>query len=125
MGQPPENGHQSPVASEGLNGVDNLDNLDNPVPKTSRTKEGHQCNGAEPLNTDLDEPLGVGDLVEITAGALMYKKAHVKVWKSGRPGQPGTVTLTHADWVVDPELPTNQVQLIQRARGHAEIKESH
>ena len=73
----------------------------------------------------MDELLGVGDLVEILSGSLKYKKAHVKTWQPGSNGQPGTVTLTHPDWVVNPEFPANQVQLIQRAGGNAEKQASH
>lgn len=124
-GQPPENGHHSPVAESGLNGGGQPDNPDAQIPKSSRTQEGHLSKSENQLNGFYDGPFGVGDLVEVLSGALMYKKATVKSWTAGRKGQPGKVRLTHPDWVVDPEFTTDQVQLIQRARGNEEKQAKH
>ena len=114
LGQPPEKTEESPTTDRGLDGSGQPDNLGQPFPKSTGSQEGHLSSPDDSFNTSMDaELIGFGDLVEISAGALMYKKAYVIEWNSPATG-PDTYVLWSPDWVVTQTKPRAEIQLIQK-----------
>ena len=113
-GQPPKKSEKSPTADRGLNESGQPDDLARPFPKSTGSQEGQLSSPDESLNTSMDaELIGFGDLVEITTGSLMYKKAYVIEWHSPADGD-DTYVLWHPRWAVSQTKTRAEIQLIQK-----------